>query len=273
MNIKLKYIVIALLIDIFIIAGLIWYVTEHNSVIKDRENKILVLKQNEQALNDELSMKVSVIQDFAIRVENLQKENDDIKKQYRILISNYQILWDSIKVLNAPANVDTTGNKIVITFEGKEGKIWYNGSTTYFKLTGKGVYSINVGSDPTTIVSEIYWDKENNIIRNKIYADSVLIDSAKTKIDEQIYLLIQGSTQEPICELGFFDRLRATMELNQSIHREDLIYTPAKTKLSFGAEYQFNTFRINAQYDVLNNEFDAGIKIHPSIKDIWKLIF
>lgn len=273
MNIQFKYIVIIVLIIAFVICGLIWRISNLNSTIKEKEDAILILNQNEQSLKDEINMKADSIQDFAIRVFDLQNLNKDSEKKYTILKSKYKILIDSIQVLNRPATVDTSGNTIIITFNGRKGKIWYNGSTTYFKIKANSTYSINVGADPIEIRSELYFDDSSKIIRNKIYADSVLIDSAKTVIDSTIYLLIQGSTQQPICELDFFDRLGMILELNQSILKEDNIYKTDKVQLNIGVEYGFDLFTIYGRKDLLNPYAEFGLTFNPSLKQVWKAIF
>ena len=123
---QIKYILIA--ITIFIVAGLTWYVTYLNGIIQDRDNTILVQQQNESALNDYISMQADSIQNFSLFVADLQKDNENVKKEYRLLKSKYTILIDSIKVLNQPAVVDAFGNEIVISFEGRQGKVSYKRS-------------------------------------------------------------------------------------------------------------------------------------------------
>lgn len=273
MQIKFKYILITVSILLFFIGGAIWYISYLNDIIRDRENTILVQRQNESALKDFITMQADSLQDFAIFVTDLQKDNVDVTKRYNLLKSKYTILIDSIKVLNEHADVDTSGNTIIVSFQGKEGKVSYKGHTTYFKLTGDGTYSINIGVDSSNVESQIYLDVENNLIRNRIYIDGALITDAKTEIDSSLYLLIQNNELKCPDEPGFFDRLHLLFDLNQSIRRDGVIWTPDKFSMGAGAEFQFNQFRIFGKYDYINSEINAGIQYHPSIKDIWKAIF
>ena len=273
MEIKLKYVAITSALVIFIIAGLIWYTSHLNNIIQQKEDTIKVQKQNEVALNNQIKMKADSLQDFAVFVLNLQKDNTNSKKEYQILKSKYAILIDSIKVLNKPASVDTNGATIIVSFKGKKGKVSYDGNTTYFKLTNKGTHTINIAVDTFRITSQVYLDKENNLIKNRVYVDSALITAAKTEVDSSIYLLIQNNKLKCPDAPGFFDRLHLLFDAQQSIKKENLIYKPNQLYMAVGAEYQFDDFRIFTKYDYINSEIDAGIAYHPSIVQVWNLIF
>lgn len=273
MQIKLKYILIVSAIILFFAGGAIWYISHLNYIIKDRENTILVQKQNEAALQDYISMQADSLQDFAVFVTDLQKDNTDTKKKYNLLKSKYTVLIDSIKVLNEHTNVDTSGNTIIVSFEGKQGKVSYKGNTTYFKLTGEGTYSITIGVDSSNVESQIYLDVENNLIRNRIYIDGALITDAKTEIDSSLYLRIQNSELKCPDAPTFFDRLHLLFDVNQSVKLDGVIWSPDKFSMNAGMEFQFNQFRIYGKYDYINSEINAGVQYHPSIKDIWKAIF
>ena len=273
MQIKFKYILITVAVLLFFAGGTIWYISHLNDIIRDRENTILVQRQNEAALKDFITMQADSLQDFAIFVTDLQKDNVDTKKRYNLLRSKYTILIDSVKVLNEHANVDTSNNIIKVEFDGKRGKVSYQGYTQYFKLTGEGTYTITIGVDSSKIESEIYLDIENNLIKNRIYIDGALITDAKTEIDSSLYIAIQGNKLVCPDEPGFFDRLHLLFDVNQSIKRDGVIWTPDKFSMGAGAEFQFNQFRIYGKYDYINSEVNAGIQYHPSIKDIWKAIF
>ena len=273
MQIQLKYILIVSSVILFFIGGAIWYISHLNDIIKDRENTILVQKQNQAALTDFISMQADSLQDFAIFVSNLQTENTKKEKQYNILKSKYVILIDSINILNKHADVDTSGNTIVVKFEGREGKVSYKGKTTYFKLTGEGTYNISIGVDSSKIESIIYLDVENNLIKNRIYIDGALITGAKTEMDSSAYLLLQKEELNCPDEAGFFDRLHLLFDVNQTVKRNGVIWEADKFSMGAGVEYQFNSFRIFGKYDYINSEINAGVQYHPSIKDIWKAIF
>lgn len=273
MKIKFKYVLIISAVLLFVLGGFVWYVNYLSDIIQDRENTIAVQIQNENALHDYITMQADSLQDYAIFVKNLTTENDNLENKYILIKSRYNILIDSIKVLNAHANVDTSGNTIVVSFEGREGKVTYKGHTTYFKLTAEGTYTIQIGVDPLKVESEVYLDKESNLIRNKIYIDGALIDSATTVIDSSLYILIRNNELDRPSEPGFFDRLHLLTEIDGQAHRENQIYIPNKLSLRIGTEYQFNKFRVFGKYDILNQDINVGVQYHPSVSDIWKAIF
>jgi len=273
MQIKIKYVLIITAILLFFVGGLVWYVSYLNGIIQEREDTIAVQRQNEAALQDYITMQADSLQDYAINVKNLTTENDNLDHKYILLKSKYYILIDSIKVLNQHANVDTSGNTIIVSFDGREGKVSYKGHTTYFKLTAEGTYSIEIGVDPSKVVSEIYLDKDNNLIRNKIYIDGALIDSAITDIDSTLYLLIKNNSLEKAEEEDFFDRLHLLTEISTDVQQENGVYLPKEFNLPIGAEYQFDKFRVFGKFDLINKDINVGIQYHPSVKDIWKAIF
>lgn len=273
MQIKLKYILIVAAILLFVVGGCIWRISYLNKVVQDHENTIAVQLQNTNALEDYMKMQADSLQDYAIFVKNLTTENDNLEKKYVLIRNEYFILLDSVKVLNGQADVDTSGNKIVVSFEGRKGKVTYKGHTTYFKLTAEGTYTIEIGVDPLQVNSEVYLDKESNLIRNKIYIDGALIDSAKTEIDSTLYLLIRNNELDRPEELGFFDRLHLLTEIDMQATRENQIYTPGKLSLQIGTEYQFDKFRIFGKFDLLHQDINVGVQYHPSVIDIWRAIF
>lgn len=273
MKIKFKYVLIISAVLLFLLGGCVWYVNYLNDIIQDRENTIAVQIQNENALHDYITMQADSLQDYAIFVTNLTTENDNLEHKYILIKSKYSILIDSIKVLNAHADVDTSGNTIVVSFEGREGKVTYKGHTTYFKLTAEGTYTIQIGVDPLKVESEVYLDKETNLIRNRIYIDGALIDGAKTDIDSTLYLLIRNNELDRPSEPGFFDRLHFLTEVDGQAGRENQIYVPNKLSLRIGTEYQFDKFRIFGKYDLLNQDINVGVQYHPSVADIWRAIF
>lgn len=273
MYIKMKYVIIALITVVFILSGFIWYTSYLNNIISEKIDTIKIQTQNEIALKNQIKMKADSLQDFALFIQNLQKENENIKNKYILLKSKYTILIDSINVNNSVAITDTSGDSVTVKFDGKRGKVSYKGKTIYFKSTNSGTYTISIVVDPTNISSEIYYDKDSNIVKNKIYADGALITDAKTILDSSLYILTQNNELNIPDEKGFFDNLHIVADVNQSIRKDGLIYIPDKFSVKLGMEYQFNSIRIYSNYDILNPNYTIGLQYHPSIVDIWKLIF
>lgn len=273
MQIKLKYVLIVTAILLFVVGGLIWYVSYLNQEIQNRENTIAVQRQNAVALQDYITMQADSMQDYAIFVKDLQTENVKLEKKYVLLKTKYNILLDSIAILNGEADVDTSDNMIKISFDSTYKKITFEGYTLYYKATGKGTYSLKIAIAPSTIESEIYLDEETKLIRNKIFVDGALIGNAITQIDSMLYILLKQNELQCPDEPTFFDRLHLLTEIGTQIEQENGIYMPKKVYLPIGIEYQFDKFRIFGKFDVINQDINAGIQYHPSVKDIWKAIF
>lgn len=270
----LTRILIALCIILFTLnVGAYFYIGDLRHQVAERNNAISLLIQNERALQDQIEMKSDSLQIYAAYVKDLQKEIEKLSGEYNLLASKYSIAIDSIKVLNKPTPVDTSGNTIIITFAGKEGKVSYKGKTTYFKLTGEGTYSIDIGVDTTIITTRIYADS-SGIIKNQVFADGNLITHAETNIDSSLYRLIQGAITEKPTPMGVFDRLKATFELNQTIINKSGIYSADQFDLNVGLEYQLGkNIEFYGKKRLLNNGYETGIRVKPSLKDIFKVLW
>jgi len=244
-----------------------------NGKITERNIAIELLLQNERALLDDIDMKADSLQNYAIYVEDLQSKIIKMNNEYNILSSEYKIAIDSINVLNEPTIVDTSGNTIIITFQGKEGKVSYKGNTTYFKLTGEGVHSIDIGIDSTIITTRIYRDS-SNILRSSVYADGNLITHAKTTIDSTVYTLLNAATHDTDHEMTTFTRLKALFELNQLIINKDGIWNADRFDFNVGLQYQLNdNLEIYGKKQLLNNGYEIGTKYTPTIKSLFDFIF
>lgn len=273
MQIKIKYVLIFAAVLLFFIGGLVWYVSYLNGIIQDRENTIAVQRQNEAAFQDYITMQADSMQDYAIFVQDLQTENSKLEKKYILLKNEYYILIDSLDVLNGNAVVDITDKTIKISFDSTYKKITFEGYTLYYKETGKGTYSLKIAVAPSKIESEIYLDEETNLIRNKIFVDGALIDSASTQIDSMLYILIRQNELKCPDEPDFFDRLHILTEVSTQIQQESGVYLPKEFNMPVGMEYQFDKVRIFGKFDLINQQINVGIQYHPSVKDIWKAIF
>ena len=231
---------------ILIVVSVFLYIQNNKlqNTIEEKEEEINTIRQNEQALKDETVQKDSIIQHYAVRVEDLMKSTIDKENKYRLLLSKYVILLDSVKVLNQTAETDTSDNKIVVTFQGKQGKISYRGQTTYFVLENRSTYSIDINVDKTVITSKITYDIKDKIIRNTVFADSVLITDAETVMDSTVFQLIRSLEKCEQVEEGFIDRLQLIVELNQTLAREASIFGFSKFDLNVGAQYNFDKWGI-----------------------------
>lgn len=240
-------------------SGAYIYITDLKNTIQDQENTIAVQLQNEQALQDQLEMKADSLQDYAVFVKNLNAENADIERKYILITSKYNILVDSAKIWRAYAEVDTSGNTIIIRFSGRVVTIEYEGQTVYDKVTGEGTHSITIAVDPIKIRTETYLDKENKRIRIFVYANGALIDSANTVMDSTAYLLIINDGLDRPKEPGILDNIHLTVGVNTDIVKEGPIWKPGEFSIPFGIEYQHNRFLYFVKYDVINQGFNVGV--------------
>lgn len=272
----LNKILIGISILFFVVSVLLFI--NNNSLkadIEDKDKKIAVAKQNEQALKDEMNQKDSIIQNYAIKVSDLQKDITDREKKYRILLSKYAILYDSVQVINKPAETDTSNNMIKVSFKGKQGKVSYKGETIYFTLKDSSMYSIDINVDKTEISSEIYYDKEDKIIKNRVYADSILITDATTVMDSTVFDLINSLENCEKQELTFSDRLNLFLELNQTLAREASVLGFSKFDLNAGIKYMFDNYELYGSYRLLDtkDKIELGFRYNLSIKNISRMIF
>lgn len=184
---------------IFILVATIGYFINDYVSTKNELEKIKVentLKdQNIGWYKDSLEMKAKIIQNYSIAVSDLNTQLKNSKTEYRILQSKYKIIFDSLHVLNGSAWVEfIDSSHLTISFKGDKKKIHYDGSVSYNIDNKKATHSITVIVDPVEIQSLIFADSLGKI-RNIVFADSVLIDSAYTVIDESVYKLIAGKVK------------------------------------------------------------------------------
>lgn len=206
MQLQTKLFIATIVILIGVLVGGYLYIDSLQSKIQEQENTITINKQNEEAYKNQIEMKEDSLQDYAIFVKDLQKDIKDEKKKYILLNQQYQLLVNSVDVKDSTANVVYEDSIITVKFEGKKGKVNYNGDTKYYVETKEGTYSIEIKVDPSNIVSNVYIDSAG-IVRNEIYVDGALIDNAQTDIDSSIFLAVKNGQIEKSYEYGFFDRL------------------------------------------------------------------
>lgn len=271
-NYSIIFVIIALLIF-----GL-YYLFAYNNKKKQLQEanlKAQMYLQNLQAYKDSSNMKSEIIQQFAIKVSNLNSENEKLKNRILLLKSNFTLLSDSIKILNELANSHNFGDSIIVEFEGKKGKISYKGKTTYFVVDDKSSYSLSISQDPIKITSILFYDDSTKIIYNKIYADSVLIDDAKTEIDKSFFDKFNTPQEQINFAQSFFDKLLITVEANAKFKKfEEFQYLKSLLELKAGIKYRFeNGIIIGAEKEFTNNIWIGKIGYENSIKNLFNLIF
>lgn len=264
------------IIVLLIVAIVVFYIRLENlkEELKQKEDTILVLKQNEQALEDQVKMKSDSLQNYAVFVENLQKENKEWKNKYLVLKSQFQLLIDSLRVVDDSATVEIRDSLIIVTFSGDRGKVSYIGNTKYNVIDSLGTHTIDIYIEPVEVYSELYIDSVK-ILRQYIYADGVLINNAKTFVDSSVYLAIQDRERFESVELGFFDKVGVFAEITyySKIQKiEDMQY--GKLYFGGGLYYQFNDNVSAYLYKYLDDSNTyIGLTYSLSAKELINKIF
>jgi len=273
---KTKVILTLSLIIVLLLSAAYLGWSYYNAEIKAAEAKIEAERQlqNAQAYKDSLEMKERELQDNAAFVYDLQNENTQLKKEVAYVKSKFVLLLDSIEVLNQGAVSYNYGDSIIVKFEGKKGRVTYKGQTTYFTLKDTGTYSIKINQDPIKIESYVYLNETDNLIYNRIYADSVLIDDAYTVVDSALYNKLKMPTTINIetPQLGFFDNLEFYGEYIQPFALTP--ETEVKSELNVGVTYHFDIgIGLTGGRKFVQNEWFAGVRYSLTPKSLWGLIF
>ena len=235
--------------------------------------------QNFEAYKDSAMMMARTLQEYAVAVKDLREENKKLKDQNIYFKTQFRILLDSIDILNKPAVVDTSNtdsNKIVITFEGKEGRIHYKGQVIYFKLTKEATHSLKITQDAIKIESIILLDTKTNLIKNKIYADGVLIDDAYTQVDSTLYAKLNSPSEVVDMAMNFWDTISFIVEANQEIiyNKDKSQWEQNRTGFSVGLGYNLSrNLSLEVKKDLLNNIWQGNIRYNLTPYRLWKMIF
>lgn len=235
--------------------------------------------QNYEAYKDSATMMARTLQEYYVAVKDLKEENKKLKDQNIYFRTQFKILLDSIEVLNKPAVIDTSNtdsNKIVITFEGKEGRIQYKGQVIYFKLTKEATHSIKINQYDIKIESIILLDTKTNLIKNKIYADGILIDDAYTEVDSVLYAKLNTPSEVVNMAMNFWDSINLVLEANQEImyNKDKFQWEQNRTGFSIGIGYNLNrNLSFEVKKDLLNNLWEGNIRYTLTPYRLWKLIF
>lgn len=235
--------------------------------------------QNFQAYKDSSIMMTRTLQEYAIAIKDLSQKNKNLKNQNIYLRTQFRILLDSIEILNKPAIIDTSdmdSNKIVITFEGKEGRIQYKGQVIYFKLTKEATHSLKINQTPIKIESVILFNTETNIITNKIYADGVLIDDAYTEIDSSLYIKLNSPADIVDVAMNFWDNITLIVEANQEvIYKKDMEqWKQNRTSVNVGLGYNLTrNLSFEVKKDLLNDIWTGNVKFSITPYKLWNIIF
>lgn len=278
---KLKtYLILS--ITALIIGALFYLYITLNKTKKELEKAKVEAKynyQNFQAYKDSSTMMAKTLQEYAITIKDLSRENKNLKDQNIYLRTQFRILLDSIEILNKPAIVDTSNtdsNKIVITFEGKEGRIQYKGQVIYFKLTEEATHSLKINQDPIKIESIFLFNTETNVITNKIYADGVLIDDAYTEIDSSLYIKLNSPVGVVDVAMNFWDSITLIVEANQEIiYKKDIEqWKQNRTSVNVGLGYNLTrNLSFEVKKDLLNDIWTGNVRFSITPYRLWNTIF
>jgi len=235
--------------------------------------------QNYEAYKDSATMMARTLQEYYVAVKDLTQENKKLKDQNIYFRTQFKVLLDSIEVLNKPATIDTSNtdsNKIVITFEGKEGRIQYKGQVIYFKLTKEATHSLKITQDAIKIESIILLDTKTNLIKNKIYADGVLIDDAYTEVDSTLYAKLNTPAGVMDMAMNFWDTIGLVIEANQEIiyNKDNSQWEQNRTGVSLGLQYNLSrNLSFEVKKDLLNDIWEGNVRYTLTPYRLWKMIF
>lgn len=206
MNLSTKILLGLVVALIAIGIGLYIHIENLTEELKKATNIVQVQEQNIEALKDQNKMKADSIQNYALMVGNLQTDKSRLEHKYLVLNNKYTLLLDSVSIVDDTTDSIVEDSIITVRFEGEKKKINYNGKTEYNLLSNVGTYSLDIIIPDITIRSEIYLDSLK-FIRQRVFADGVLIDNAETEIDSQVMLLIRNSELITQPEENFWDRI------------------------------------------------------------------
>lgn len=206
MNLSTKILLGLVVALVAIGIGLYIHIENLTNELKKATNTVQVQEQNIEALKDQNKMKADSIQNYALMVGNLQTEQSVLEHKYLILNNKYTLLLGSVSVIDDTTDSIIEDSIVTVSFEGKKEKINYKGKTEYNLFSNVGTYSLDIYVPDITIKSEIYLDSLR-FIRQRIFADGVLIDNAQTEIDSQVMLLIKNSELITQPEENFWDRV------------------------------------------------------------------
>ena len=282
-NLKWVFVIVGILSAIILLFYI--HTTNLQRELSIAQDSVLISRQNVKALQDQYDMTKDTLQTYSILVQDLQGinnrlmwTNEELKNKYSLIYSKYLLYVDTVNILRKQINgfVDDSA-KIVIPFSGKEKTVFYDGNTTYYKKTKTAEYTIFIAVDPIEVANEIYYNKSDSTIKSKIYANGILIDSAKTTIDPYLYLLIHPNSghskpDNPINSPGFFDKLLVTAEYSNTLIYEETVNTK-KSSISLGLEYDANPFSIGLKRNLLLPEYVFNLKYKVSVANLFNFIF
>lgn len=206
MNLSTKILLGLVVALVSIGIGLYIHIENLTEELKNATNTVQVQEQNIEALKDQNKMKADSIQNYALMVGNLQTDKSRLEHKYLVLNNKYTLLFESVSVVDDTTDSIMEDSIITVSFEGEKKKINYKGKTEYNLMSNLGTYSLDIIIPDITIRSEIYLDSLK-FIRQRIFADGVLIDNAETQIDSQVMVLIKNSELISHPEENFWDRI------------------------------------------------------------------
>jgi len=246
------------------------YVSTKNELEKIKVENV-IKDQNTMWYKDSLQMKARIIQNYSIAVGNLNTQLKDSKTEYRILQSKYKIIFDSLNVLNGSVWVEfMDSSHLTIYFKGDKKKIHYDGNVIYNIDNRSAVHSITINVDPTEIQSFIFADSLGKI-RNTVFADSVLIDSAYTIIDESVYKLITGKVKpgENPTSLTTYDGIWSKIKFGGS-----LLIGKDLTQFNVISGFTLNNYiMLLGKYDLFNKGITVELFYMTDFYHTYKLVF
>lgn len=196
-----------ILLGIIVILVLICsYFAWTNSSLKDRlydsQQVVKMLEQDKTALEDRAKAKDSSIQDLALKVEDLNKNNSKLEKDKNWFAAKYYSLLDSFNVNGGTVTIyiDTLKGSYTFEFDSTATPISYAGKVTWYRKNNTAFHDMSITIDTLKFKSKIWWDDSSKTVRQDLQAitPGVKIGGFDPQIDSTLYLKLMKKGEIPV---------------------------------------------------------------------------
>jgi hypothetical protein len=203
----------------------------------------MVITQNQAAMKDLLTAKADSVTMLAVFVEDLNKKTKDItdenrklRNEIKLLKTQYQIVIDSIQILQHPT-AEVVGDSMYIPILGKQSIVTYEGYAAGNIKTKNTDVNIKLSFQDINAASELIQDETDNIWRMRVFS---LTPGIKVK----------GVT---VVDEGTFLKMRGTNINNKKYNSIGIGGLIGSKLFAPGVEIRYNNWQFGAHYMLLND--------------------